>query len=89
MTKPTPFFDARVSVPVMTDVYRPTAADLQEMKKRGVVEPVQSVAVIKETNGDTVKVATDANGDVVATKVEKDNTVPLALAAAAAYFFLF
>lgn len=38
-------------------------------------------------NGETITVATDANGEIVAAAA-KPNWLPLALAAGAAYFFL-
>lgn len=49
----------------------------------GIIDVVD----VPAPNGGTVKVAVDANGDVVAAE-QTQNWLPLALAAGAAYFFL-
>ncbi len=49
----------------------------------GIVDVVD----VPASNGETVTVAIDENGDVVAAET-KPNLLPLALAAGAAYFFL-
>ena len=46
------------------------------------------IVTTKNGNGETVEIAVDENGEVVAAKKVPPNLVPLALAAAAAFFFL-
>lgn len=54
------------------------------------VVPEGTVQVVKKKNGngETVQIALDENGEVIATKKEPPNILPVALAAAAAWFFL-
>ncbi len=54
----------------------------------GVVGPVTEVIETTNGNGEAVQVALDENGEVIATKKAPANIVPIALAAAAALFFL-
>lgn len=54
----------------------------------GVDRPIKEIVETKNGNGETVKVALDENGQVVATKKAPPNILPVALAAAAAWFFL-
>ncbi len=54
----------------------------------GVVGPVKEIIETKNGNGETIQVAIDENGEIVASKKAPPNIVPIALAAAAAFFFL-
>lgn len=62
----------------------PDAIALEEALKK----PIAQIIETKNGNGETVKIAIDENGEVVATKKVPPNIVPIALAAAAAWFFL-
>lgn len=53
----------------------------------GLDRPIKEIIETTNGNGETVKVALDENGEVVATK-KAPNVMPLVLAAAAALFFL-
>ena len=49
--------------------------------------PVQTITAHKTTTGDVVKVASDANGEVIAAKLEPGKLPPWMIAAAAAGLF--
>lgn len=59
-------------------------------KSPGLIDPSQVVAVVDAVNGngEKVEIALDENGEPIAEKKAPLNIVPIALAAAAAWFFL-
>jgi hypothetical protein len=59
-------------------------------KSPGLIDPSQIKATVTaiDANGDKVELALDENGEVLAAKKAPANIVPIALAAAAAWFFL-
>jgi hypothetical protein len=79
--------DIRSIIPL---VCRPNPAEVERRKAEGlktvlgVDKPITEV--VTDANGDMV--AIDENGDVAATKKAAPNIMPIALAAAAAWFFL-
>lgn len=54
----------------------------------GVDRPIKEIIETKNGNGETIQAAIDENGDIAATKKAPPNILPIALAAAAAWFFL-
>jgi len=70
---------------VITDVYRPTPADIKRMKERGVVGPVKKIVETTDSNG-TVKVAVDPDGGIV--DAEKKGLTPLQMGMIAVGAFL-
>lgn len=96
-TKPKPFSmltDAEkrlriLGTPIMTTgVYHPTPADLERMRQKGIVRPIQKIVEKKMSNGDTVKVAVDPNGKVVDVEKKMPDWAPLAITAAIAFAVL-
>lgn len=78
-------FRALVCVPNKAEIERRKSLGLKTVV--GVDRPIKEIVETTNGNGETVKVAIDENGDVAATK-KAPNIVPVALAAAAAWFFL-
>ena len=63
---------------MITDVKTPTIKESNDIYKT-TRKPVAKVLTVTEPNGDTVKVAQDANGETVATKIERGNLGPLVM----------
>ena len=70
---------------VITDVYRLSAYELAELKRRGVVGPVKKIVEVTDSNG-TVKVAIDPDGGIV--DAEKKGLSPLQMGMIAVGAFL-
>lgn len=83
--KPSPYIaPTLVSGEPFVATKTPGLIDTSKVVPEGTVKVVET----KNGNGENVQIALDENGEVIATKKVPPNIVPIALAAAAAWFFL-